>query len=61
MPRSASEEGSWFAQWRGAYCRDNPNEIVQFLDTEHFALETDVEEIAFAIRQFLSQEKKELI
>jgi pimeloyl-ACP methyl ester carboxylesterase len=36
-----------------AYRRDNPNATVQFLDTGHFALETHVEEIAFAMRQFL--------
>jgi pimeloyl-ACP methyl ester carboxylesterase len=33
--------------------RDNPNTIVQFLDTGHFALETHVEEIAVAMRGFL--------
>jgi pimeloyl-ACP methyl ester carboxylesterase len=37
-----------------AYRRDNPNAGVQFLDTGHFALETHVEEIAFAMRQFLA-------
>jgi pimeloyl-ACP methyl ester carboxylesterase len=37
-----------------AYRRDNPNATVQFLDTGHFALETHVEEIAFAMRQFLA-------
>jgi len=36
-----------------AYRRDNPNATVQFLDTGHFALETHVEEIAFATRQLL--------
>jgi pimeloyl-ACP methyl ester carboxylesterase len=36
-----------------AYPRDNPNATVQFLDTGHFALETHVEEIALAMRQFL--------
>jgi pimeloyl-ACP methyl ester carboxylesterase len=36
-----------------AYRRDNANATVQFLDTGHFALETHVEEIAFAMRQFL--------
>ena len=34
--------------------RDNPNATVQFLDTGHFALETHVDEIAFAMRQFLA-------
>lgn len=37
-----------------AYRRDNPNATVQFLDTGHFALETHVEEIAAAMRSFLS-------
>lgn len=37
-----------------AYRRDNPNATVQFLNTGHFALETHVEEIAFAMRQFLA-------
>jgi hypothetical protein len=35
------------------YRRDKPNATVRFLDTGHFALETHVEEIAFAIRQLL--------
>jgi pimeloyl-ACP methyl ester carboxylesterase len=35
-----------------AFRRDNPNAVVQFLDTGHFALETHVEEIALATRQF---------
>jgi pimeloyl-ACP methyl ester carboxylesterase len=38
-----------------AYKRDNPNATVQFLDTGHFALETHVEEIALAMRQFLAK------
>jgi pimeloyl-ACP methyl ester carboxylesterase len=37
-----------------AYRRDNPNASVQFLDTGHFALETHVEEVASAMRMFLS-------
>jgi pimeloyl-ACP methyl ester carboxylesterase len=37
-----------------AFKRDNPNATVQFLDTGHFALETHVEEIAVAVRQFLA-------
>jgi pimeloyl-ACP methyl ester carboxylesterase len=37
-----------------AYRRDNPNAVVQFLDTGHFALETHVEEIAAAMKQFLA-------
>jgi pimeloyl-ACP methyl ester carboxylesterase len=36
-----------------AFRRDNPNAVVQLLDTGHFALETHVEEIALAIQQFL--------
>jgi pimeloyl-ACP methyl ester carboxylesterase len=38
-----------------AYRRDNPNATVQLLDTGHFALETHVEEIADAMREFLSR------
>jgi pimeloyl-ACP methyl ester carboxylesterase len=38
-----------------AFRRDNPNAVVQLLDTGHFALETHVEEIAVAVRQFLAQ------
>jgi pimeloyl-ACP methyl ester carboxylesterase len=38
-----------------AYKRDIPNATVQFLDTGHFALETHVEEIASAMRQFLAK------
>jgi pimeloyl-ACP methyl ester carboxylesterase len=37
-----------------AYRRDNPNATVQFLDTGHFALETHVEEVATAMRTFLT-------
>jgi pimeloyl-ACP methyl ester carboxylesterase len=36
-----------------AYRRDNPNAAVQFLDTGHLAIETHVEEIAAAMREFL--------
>ena len=36
-----------------AFKRDNPNAKVQFLDTGHFALETHVEDVALAMRQFL--------
>jgi pyruvate/2-oxoglutarate dehydrogenase complex dihydrolipoamide dehydrogenase (E3) component/pimeloyl-ACP methyl ester carboxylesterase len=36
-----------------AFRRDIPKAIVQFLDTGHFALETHVDEIAVAMRQFL--------
>jgi pimeloyl-ACP methyl ester carboxylesterase len=38
-----------------AYKRDNPNATVQLLDTGHFALETHVEEVALAMRQFLAR------
>jgi len=38
-----------------AFPRDNPNATVQFLDTGHFALETHVDVIASAMRQFLSK------
>jgi pimeloyl-ACP methyl ester carboxylesterase len=38
-----------------AFRRDNPNATVQFLDTGHFALETHVEEIALAMRDFLDK------
>jgi pyruvate/2-oxoglutarate dehydrogenase complex dihydrolipoamide dehydrogenase (E3) component/pimeloyl-ACP methyl ester carboxylesterase len=36
-----------------AFRRDNPNASVRFLDTGHFALETHVDEIALAMREFL--------
>ena len=38
-----------------AFRRDNPNATVQFLDSGHFALETHVEEIALAMREFLAK------
>ena len=38
-----------------AFARDNPNATVQFLETGHFALETHVEEIAAAMREFLGK------
>jgi pimeloyl-ACP methyl ester carboxylesterase len=38
-----------------AFRRDNPNATVQFLDTGHFALETHLEEIALAMRDFLGK------
>jgi pimeloyl-ACP methyl ester carboxylesterase len=41
-----------------AFLRDNPNAVVQFLDTGHFALETHLEEIALAMRQFLAEKAK---
>src|SRR6202041_3133704 len=37
-----------------AFLRDNPNAIVRFLDTGHFALETHLEDIAGAMREFLA-------
>jgi pimeloyl-ACP methyl ester carboxylesterase len=37
-----------------AFRRDNPNATAQLLDTGHFALETHLEEIASAMRQFLA-------
>lgn len=37
-----------------AYKRDNPNAVVKFLDTGHFALETHAREIANAVRAFLT-------
>jgi pimeloyl-ACP methyl ester carboxylesterase len=37
-----------------AYKRDNPNAVVEMLDTGHFALETHVEEIAAAMDRLLS-------
>jgi hypothetical protein len=40
--------------YREALKRDFANASVQFLDTGHFALETHVEEIASAMRQFLA-------
>ena len=38
-----------------AFKRDNPNAVVRFFDTGHFALETHVAEIAAEIRDFLSR------
>jgi pimeloyl-ACP methyl ester carboxylesterase len=38
-----------------AFKRDNPNAIVRFLDTGHFALETHAAEIAGAIRELMSR------
>jgi len=38
-----------------AFTRDNPNATVRLLDTGHFALETHVDEIAAAMRQFLEK------
>jgi len=37
-----------------AFKRDMPGAVVRFVDTGHFALETHVEEIAAAIREFLA-------
>jgi pimeloyl-ACP methyl ester carboxylesterase len=38
-----------------AYRRDVPNATVQFVDTGHFALETNVEDVAVAMRNFLQK------
>ena len=38
-----------------AFKRDIPDADVRFVETGHFALETHVEEIATAIRKFLTQ------
>jgi pimeloyl-ACP methyl ester carboxylesterase len=38
-----------------AFQRDDPNATVQFLDTGHFALETHLEEIVLAMRNFLAK------
>jgi pimeloyl-ACP methyl ester carboxylesterase len=38
-----------------AFARDNPNVTVRLLDAGHFALETHVDEIAAAMRQFLEK------
>ncbi len=38
-----------------AFRKDIPGAIVQFLDTGHFALETHVEEVAAAMRDFLAK------
>jgi pimeloyl-ACP methyl ester carboxylesterase len=38
-----------------AFRRDNPNAVVEFLDTGHFALETHVNVIAAAMRKFLAK------
>ena len=37
-----------------AFRRDNPNATVQFLDTGHFALETNVEDVANTMLKFLA-------
>ncbi len=37
-----------------AFKRDTSNATVQFLDTGHFALETHVEDVAFAMKQFFA-------
>jgi pimeloyl-ACP methyl ester carboxylesterase len=41
-----------------AYRRDNPGAVVRMLDTGHFALETHVDEIAAAMRDFLAEHLK---
>jgi pimeloyl-ACP methyl ester carboxylesterase len=37
-----------------AFKQDNPNAVVKFLDTGHFALETNLQDVALAMRQFLA-------
>jgi pimeloyl-ACP methyl ester carboxylesterase len=44
-----------------AFKRDNPKAEVRFFDTGHFALETHAEEIAAAIREFLSRKLVECL
>ncbi|ALL68302.1 Hydrolase, alpha/beta fold family protein [Paraburkholderia caribensis MBA4] len=41
-----------------AYRRDNPQAVITMLDTGHFALETHIEEIAAAMREFLGKNLK---
>jgi len=41
-----------------AYQRDNPNAVVELLDTGHFALETHVEQIASRIREVIGGEQR---
>jgi pimeloyl-ACP methyl ester carboxylesterase len=54
-PRDRGQERSIFLPpGAEAFKRDNPSAIVHILDTGHFALETHVEEISTAIREFLS-------
>jgi pimeloyl-ACP methyl ester carboxylesterase len=43
-----------------AFRRDIPSATVQFLDTGHFALETHVEEIAEAMKNFLESDRASL-
>jgi pimeloyl-ACP methyl ester carboxylesterase len=38
-----------------AFRRDNPNAMVQLLDTGHFTLDTHVEEVAVAMRELLAK------
>jgi pimeloyl-ACP methyl ester carboxylesterase len=42
-----------------AFKKDIPNAIVKFLPTGHFALETHLQEIAVAIREFLRDQNRE--
>ena len=41
-----------------AFRKDNPAATVRFLDAGHFALETNVDEIAAAVRELLAQVQK---
>ena len=56
FPCDLGQQRSFFHSCRAeAFRRDNPNATVQFLDTGYFALETHVEEIALAMRDFLGK------
>lgn len=44
-----------------AFARDNPNASVRFLDTGHFALETHVDQIAAAMREFLGDSARKAL
>jgi pimeloyl-ACP methyl ester carboxylesterase len=53
-PSVWAERSPFFPPGAEAFKRDIPRAEVRFLDTGHFALETHCEEIAAAIRDFLS-------
>jgi hypothetical protein len=44
-----------------AFPRDIPNATVQFLETGYFALETHLEEVASAMREFLQRAIKDVL
>ncbi len=52
--RGAQESAAPLPPGAEAFTRDMPGAVVRFFDTGHFALETHVEEIAVAIRDFLA-------